>query len=485
MSNEQNADPPLTRPAKRGFGLGALVGVAIVAALVSSLASVVAVRKLGLGASSGAGHAAAVAVYQCPMHPTVVQDHPGDCPICGMKLVKVEKAKASNEPAAKASDPTSDKFFLPGLAAVEIDPARQQLIGLRTAAVEVRSVGGAFRTVGRVAVDETRVRHVNVKVPAFVERIYVDYVGKKVNKGDPLFSLYSPELLATQEEYLLALKTRDDLAKLGGNTKGNDNDLVAAARRKLELWDIPAAQMDRIEQTRTPTKTLTLRSPASGVVTKKDVVEGMKLDAGAMPYEIVDLSVVWVLADVYESELRLVKEGMAANLTLAAFPNREFKGKVVFLDPLLDPQTRTVKVRITFPNPTGELRPEMFGEVVLLASPHEANTIPVDAVIDSGTEKIAFVAMGEGKFVPRALKLGQNDGTRVEVVSGLAPGERVVTHANFLVDSESRLRASLATAGGAPNPKPVESARVLPATAPSEPDHSTHGHDHAASEPGR
>ena len=521
MSDEDNAQAPVPRT-KRGFSGGALLAATLAAAALSSAASVVVVRKLGSGTSQAGGHAAAV-IYQCPMHPSVVQDHPGDCPICGMKLVKVDKAKPSSEPTASNApkvlfyrspmdpkqtsptprkdemgmdylpvyegDVTSDKVAVPGLAAVEIDPARQQLIGLKTSPVELHSVGGAFRTVGRVAVDETRVRHVNLKVPGFVEHIYVDYIGKKVNKGDPLFSIYSPEMLSTQEEYLLALKSRDDLAKLGGSIKGDDNGLVAAARRKLELWDIPPAAMDRIERTRTPTKTLTLYSPASGVVTKKDAVEGMRLDAGAMPYEIVDLSVVWVLADVYESELRLVKEGMAANLTLAAFPNREFKGKVVFLDPLLDPQTRTVKVRVTFPNPTGELRPEMFGEVVLLSSPHEANTIPLDAVIDSGTEKIAFVAIGEGKFEPRVLKIGQGDGTRVEVVSGLTLGERVVTRANFLVDSESRLRASLATVGhGVGNPKPVESARVLPATAPATPsdqDHAAHGHDHAASGPER
>lgn len=511
----------MTAPARRRFGVAALVAVAASAALVSSLASIVAVRSLGLGV--GAPAAPAAAVYQCPMHPSVVQDHPGDCPICGMKLVKVAKPMPSSAPAVSSapqvlfyrspmdpkqtsptprkdemgmdyvpvyeSDVASGKVSVPGLAAVEIDPARQQLIGLKTSAVEQRNIGGTFRTVGRVAVDETRVRHVNVKVPAFVEHIYVDYVGKKVNRGDPLFSIYSPELLSTQEEYLLALKSRDDLAKLGGSTKSDGTDLVTAARRKLELWDVPTATMDRIESTRTPTKTLTLYSPASGVVTKKDVVEGMKLDAGAMPYEIVDLSLVWVLADVYESELRLVKQGMAANLTLAAFPNREFKGKVVFLDPLLDAETRTVKVRITFPNPTGELRPGMFGEVVLLGSPHQGNTIPADAVIDTGTEKIAFVAIGEGKFEPRPLKLGPSDGTAVEVLSGVTLGERVVTRANFLVDSESRLRASLASVGaGVGGPKPVESARVLPAAAPAAPapgDEATRGHGHAASEPGR
>jgi len=478
VSQEEGKDHAAPRAAKRGFGAGALVAVALAAAALSSLASVVVVQKFAPSTKSGAGQAEGGVIYQCPMHPAVVQDHPGDCPICGMKLVKVAKAKPSAEPSAKssASEVARDKATVPGLAAVEIDPERQQLIGLRTAQVELASVGGAFRTVGRVAVDETRVRHVNLKVAAFVERIYVDYVGKKVKKGDPLFSIYSPELLSTQEEYLLALKTRDDLAKLGGPAKADDNALVAAARRKLELWDIPPAAMDEIERTRQPTKTLTLHSPASGVVTKKDVVEGMKLDAGAMPYEIVDLSTVWVLADVYESELRLVKEGMAAHLTLAAFPNREFKGKVVFLDPLLDSQTRTVKVRITFPNPTGELRPEMFGEVVLHGAPHEALTIPADAVIDSGTEKIAFVAMGAGKFEPRQLKVGQNDGSRIEVVSGLSAGEQVVTRANFLVDSESRLRASLAGVDGAASgPKPVESARVLPRAAPAAP--QAHVHD--------
>jgi Cu(I)/Ag(I) efflux system membrane fusion protein len=194
-------------------------------------------------------------------------------------------------------------------------------------------------------------------------------------------------------------------------------------------------------------------------VVKKDVVEGMKLDAGAMPYEIVDLSQVWVLADVYESELRHVKVGMPAALTLNAFPDRPFKGKVSFVDPLLDPKTRTVKVRLAFPNPTGELRPEMFGEVVLQGTAREGLRIPADAVIDSGTQSVVFVAVGDGKFQPRAVKLGDSDGTTVEVVSGLSAGEKVVTRANFLIDSESRLRASLAalapSAGAAPAAGPT------------------------------
>jgi Cu(I)/Ag(I) efflux system membrane fusion protein len=192
----------------------------------------------------------------------------------------------------------------------------------------------------------------------------------------------------------------------------------------------------------------------------------MKLEAGAMPYEIVDLSAVWVLADVYEGDLRLMKEGLVATLELKAFPRRTFEGKVMFVDPFLDANTRTVRVRLAFPNPGGDLRPEMFGEVTLQTAPHEALTIPADAVIDSGATKVVFVALADGKFQPREVELGQSDGLAVEVVAGLAAGERVVTRANFLIDSESRLRSSLDALGdpaGEPAGEP-ESARVLPPT---------------------
>lgn len=523
MTSETNAPvsqtpiPPLA--SGRRFGAGTLVAVALASA---GLASGGAYLLLG-HAHDGRGHAApeparpAKERYQCPMHPTIVQEHPGDCPICGMKLVKMDGAKqaAPERPASagaerrirfyrspmdpKQTSPTPRKDEMgmdylavyaeeaggsspavEGQATVEIGPARQQLIGLRTAEVSAGEVGGAWRTVGRVAIDETRVQRTNVKIPGFVERIFVDFVGKAVKKGDPLFSIYSPELLSAQEEYLLALRTRRALSGGAGALSGDGDALVAAARRKLALWDVPEAEIDRVVRTGEPTKALTFRSAVSGVVTKKDVVQGMKLDAGAMPYEIVDLSSVWVLADVYESELRFVKEGMAASLTLKAFPNREFRGRVLFIDPLLDPQTRTVKVRLAFPNPGGALRPEMFGEVVLHGSPRQGLRIPLDAVVDSGTEKIAFVALGEGKFAPRKIQLGDSDGTNAEVVSGLSAGERVVTRANFLIDSESKLRASLAELSVEPKSNSSESARVLPgSTSVKEPAAGPDAHSHS------
>jgi len=438
------------RPSARRWTLRALVTVGLLSALAAgSLGFLLAQRHGNDSSSADHAHATDQAVdkYTCAMHPTIVQDHPGDCPICGMKLVKMQSSSGANNGASTAAPsvsggerkvlfyrspmdpkqtsptPRKDEMgmdYVPvyaddmsnnappvaGLAAIDIDPSRQQLIGLSTAEAKLAKVGGAWRTVGRVVVDETRVHHVNLKVAGFVERIYVDFIGKQVFKGQPLFSLYSPELLAAQDEYLLALKTRGILSASGASPDSENDTLVNASRRRLALWDLPDKTLYQIAQTRQATKSITFYSPASGVITKKDIVQGMKLDAGAMPYEIVDLSTVWVVADVYESELRFVKAGMPATLTLNAFPNREFSGKTVFIDPMLDPMTRTVKVRITFPNPTKELKPEMFGEVVLKGLPHDGVTVPIDAVIDSGTTHVVFVAVGNGKFRPRLVRLG-------------------------------------------------------------------------------
>lgn len=396
--------------------------------------------------------------YGCPMHPDVVQDHPGDCPACAMKLVPLPSASANAEKS------------VPGMATVDIDPTRQQLIGLRTAEVKQSHVGGSFRTVGKVAFDETRVRQINLKVPAYVERVYVDFVGKLVARGEPLFSLYSPELLAAQEELLLALRTKRSLDRTGAMAADGDA-LVHAARKKLSLWDVPEAEIKKLERSKKAKKALTFHSPIAGVVTKKDVVEGARLEPGATPYEIVDLSKVWVLADVYESELRHVRSGMSASLTLNAYPGRVFSGAVSFVDPLLDPKTRTVRVRLAFENPSGELRPEMFGDVTLRARERDGLSIPADAVLDSGTMRVVFVSLGEGKFQPRQVSVGDRSGNDVEVLDGLTAGEHVVVGANFLVDSESRLRASLrALSDGHDEPVPLHEQGELAPTAQAEPE---------------
>ncbi len=376
----------------------------------------------------------------------------------GMDFIPVYEDEASE---AAAAVPPVD-----GLTTVNVDASRQQLIGLRTAPVEEGTVGGAWRTNGKVAVDETRVHHVNLKVGGFVGHTHAGFVGQAVKKGEPLFTLYSPELLAAQDEYLLALRTRELLRKGGTDTTDGD-DLVASSRRKLELWDVPEAEVKRIEETGKAMKELTFYAPASGVITKRDALPGMRVNAGDMPIELVDLSRVWVLSDVYESELRHVTVGMPATLSLKAYPNRTFKGRVAFIAPELDAKTRTVTVRVEFPNPTSELKPGMFGEVVLQGETRKGLRVPSDAVVDSGTKNIVFVALGQGKFQPREVELGDSDGNHVEVVKGLSAGEHVVTRANFLIDSESRLKASLATMNAGHKPPDHAAVGTPSASAPA------------------
>ena len=437
--------------------------------------------------------------YHCPMHPTYTADKPGECPICGMKLVPIEEAKGPGSapegkrkiafyrspmnPSQTSPTPRKDEMgmdYVPvyedeisggaeavsGLATVTIDVQRQQLIGMRTATATVGPVGTGWRTVGRVAVDETRVRRVNVKVDGFVEKLFVDYTGKAVRKGEPLLSIYSPVLLSAQSEYLLAVQTRDRLRNSGSSA---GEELVAAARRRLELWDIPRSEIAHLEHGGEPLRTLTLYSPISGVVTQKNVVQGSKIAAGDMPFEITDLSEVWVLADAYELDFRRVRVGLQATFTLEALPGRKFQGRVTFIQPVLDPATRTAKLRLSFANPAGELRPDMFGDVSFDAKPLEALRVPFDAVIDSGEQKVVFVALGEGRFQPRSIQTGAQSSDWVEVTSGLDAGEQVVTRANFLIDSESRLKAALAALA-----KPKQQA--APAGKTPEPASSHPGH---------
>ena len=431
--SETNAPLP-----PRRFGAGALL--LVLALGVAAGAGAAWFLRGPAPASGGAAPVAEAATrFTCPMHPTIVSDHPGDCPICGMALVKVEPGSPGGHAPGDGA--------VEGMATVTIDPQRQQLIGLRTVEATRGPVGDSWRTVGKVAVDETNVHHVNIKVGGFVDTVYVDYVGRPVKRGERLFTIYSPDLLSVQQEYLLALRTRKALAE-GGVATGAGNDLVDSARERLRLWDIPEGEVERLERTGKTTKNLTLYSPMTGVVTKKDIVMGHRLNEGDMPYEITDLSRVWVLADAYETDLSRIRLGMPATLSLQAFPGQAFHGKVIFIDPILDAKTRTAKVRLEFANPRGELRPEMFGEVTLRSEKREGLRIPADAIIDSGSKKVVFVALGEGKLQPREVQVGPVTGDVVEVLSGLEAGERVVTRANFLVDSESRLRASLAAMGG-------------------------------------
>ncbi|NUO19460.1 efflux RND transporter periplasmic adaptor subunit [bacterium] len=418
--------------------------------------------------------------YQCPMHPAIVQDHPGDCPICGMKLVRMKgSASDQSKPSSSSSHkvafyrspmnpnqtspvPRKDEMgmdYLPvyeedssgdsdvnGRAAVEIDPKRQQLIGLRIAKAEKAGISGGWRTVGRVEIDPTRVSRINVKVAGFVEHVFVDFVGRAVKRGEPLFTLYSPDLLAAQQEYLLSLENRENNTNEG--QASTYDAVVLAVRNKLKNWDVPESAIVRMEETRETTKALTFTSPVSGVVTLKDVVEGATLESGAVPYEVTDLNVVWVMADAYQPDLAHVHVGTRASMSFEALPDRVIIGTVAFIDPILDVQSRTAKVRLEVENENRDLKPGMFGEVLFKGESRESLTIPSDALIPTGSGFYVFVALGEGQFEPRAVMLGDKSGERVEIIEGLSEGESVVTRANFLVDSESSLRAALSAVEG-------------------------------------
>jgi RND family efflux transporter MFP subunit len=411
----------------------------------------------GSGArNSGGERAAAGDVYYCPMHKNYTSDKPGNCPICGMQLVKKEKSETAEKkdgqqmPAmpgmtaagGQAPPSTGPTIFVP--------PRQQQLIGVRTATAEYRTLAKEIRTVGKVSIDESRVTHIHSKVSGWIEHVSVDYVGKYVARGDPLFTLYSPDLVATEEEYLLALRARKELASSSfDRVSAGAANLVEAARRRLELWDVTEDEITRLEREGKARREITVYSPASGVVTERAAYHhGRYVTPELDLYTIVDLSRVWVLGDVYEFELPLVRQGQRVEVDMPYEPDaRSLVGTVTFVYPYLNPTTRTGQIRIEFPNPGQRLKPDMFVNLKLGSSLGRQLVVPEDAVLDSGTVKYVFVDKGEGYFEPREVETGGQAQGYYAIRRGLRPGEKVATGANFLLDSESRLKGALAGMG--------------------------------------
>ena len=423
--------------------------------------------------------ASATAKYHCAMHPQIVSDKPGSCPICGMDLVPISRdhegggdpvpAKTKTvwhstmNPGEVSDRPGKDSMGMDmvaeeipadsggtgtevsGLSRIRMNAQKRQLIGVRTAPVSKTTFGRTLRAVGRVVADERRLRQVTTKIDGYVERLYANAVGEVVRKGQPLLEIYSPELLASQNEYLVALAARKRTAGSSiASVAGYGDELVLSSRRRLQLFDVSDEQIDRLERTGTPDRVVTVYSPISGVITARTVAQGQKIASGMPLLEVVDLTRVWVLASVYEYELPFVRTDQTAAMTLSYLPGKTFDGRVSFIYPTVDPQTRTAQVRIEFPNPTLELKPDMFTDVLLRADLGERLAVPDSAVLDTGTRSIAFVEKEEGVFEPRELKIGLRLEHEYEVLEGLAEGETVVVSANFLIDSESKLKAALA-----------------------------------------
>ena len=337
---------------------------------------------------------------------------------------------------------TSGSDAMPSTA-FRISPEKQQLIGVQYGTVGFQSMSKTLRAVGRVAFDETKITRINPKIEGWIEDVYVDFTGKFVKKGQPLLTLYSPDLVQTQQEYLLAIKGRKQLGQSPFSEAVNFSDsLIESARSRLELWDISDGQIQELEKRGTPSKTMTLYAPASGFVTARNAFPKQRVMPDTELYSLADLSNVWVVADIYEFEAADIRLGQPATVTLSAYPGREFSGKITYIYPQVESTTRTLKVRIELANKGLLLKPDMYADVTLNMSYGKRLVVPQEAVMDSGSEQLVYVSLNDGYFEPRKVQLGQKLDNKYVVLGGLNEGERVVTSGNFLVDSESRLKSA-------------------------------------------
>jgi RND family efflux transporter MFP subunit len=442
-------------------------------AVISAIA-VVGVGAFFLGRSTGHKQAASATssesktLYTCGMHPQVIQDHPGNCPICGMKLTPIRE-QPGTEPSVSALSERKIKYYkstmIPGEVrqtsgkdsmgmemvpvyedeaagnapqTIAIDPVTVQNMDIRTATVTRGPLRRTIRTVGSIDYNETALADVTTKFKGWVEKLYVDATGQQVHRGDPLFEIYSPELYSAQTEYVLAL---------GSATNGapGSTALLESARTKLKFFDISDAQIAELKQTRQPQKTLRILAPADGFVVEKMVVEGQMVDAGMKLYRIADIGLVWVQAQIYEQDLVYIKLGQEATVTLSYLPDRAFRGRVTYIYPNVDEKTRTAQVRMEFHNPGYFLKPGMFATVQIVSELEpSALLVPDMAILRSGEKNTVFVALPGGKFEPRSVALGpQAENDYYQVLHGLSEGERVVISGQFLLDSESQLREAI------------------------------------------
>jgi Cu(I)/Ag(I) efflux system membrane fusion protein len=332
---------------------------------------------------------------------------------------------------------------------VQITPEKQQLIGVKIGTVEMKPLEKVIRTVGRVDYDEKSLVTISPKIGGWIEDLHVDFTGRHVRQGEPLLTIYSPELVSTQEEYLLALQARKDLVKSPfPEVAASGNSLAESAKRRLKLWDISDDQIKTLEESGQAKKTLTLYSPFSGFVLEKSAYKGMNVMPGMALYKLADLSFVWVLADIYEYELPFIRLGQEASIQISYIPGEIFRGKAIYIYPSLNPETRTAKVRFEIPNSHERLKPEMYANVEIKVRLGQKLAVPEGAIIDTGLRQMAIVDKGSGYFEPREVKVGAKVDNYYEVIKGLKAGERVVTSANFLIDSESKLKEALGGMAG-------------------------------------
>lgn len=453
------------------------------AALLSSMPG------CGKSDSSSSGVSASAEVkkqkYHCPMHPTYVSEHPGDCPICNMKLVLI---KDSGEAVAKNTTPsptrnikqgqfycpmhldivrdapgvcpkcnmnleekkTDEHAGVPGRADIVLSPEKRYMIGMQLSSVEKRDLSFTLRTTARVEHDETLLARISPRFNGWIRSLKVNFTGEPVVKGQPLFTAYSPELLTAEKEYILALNNYDKLKDSPDKEQFvSAQRLQESSRKRLVLWQIGEEEIRNLEEYRTPADETLFRAPFSGHVVAKTAVEGKSFMAGETLYEIADLSHIWLRASIFEYEMHLVTVGQDATITFPYMGNQSFPAKVTFIYPHIDALTRRGEFRLELDNPGHLLRPDMWADVEIKVVLGEKLTVPSSAVIDTGSRHVAFADVADGRLEPRELKIGAKTDDYYEVLEGVKEGEKVVTRALFLVDSESQLKAAISGMGEA------------------------------------
>jgi membrane fusion protein, copper/silver efflux system len=389
-------------------------------AATSTAAHVTADRAGGAG-GAGAGSGSSISYYTCSMHTTVHASGPGKCPICSMDLTPV----------------THDQEQA---GIIHIEDSRRALLGIRTTKVTRAPIDLTITAKGRLTVDETRLHEVALKVGGYVSDLRVNATGQSVNRGDTLFTLYSPELYAAEQEYLIARQNQD--AMRGNGDASHSDRLVRAAETKLRLWGLADDQLAALARGGEPIERVAFRSPASGVVIEKNVVDGAAVAMGQRLFRIADLGDIWVEADVYEADLPRIARGMPATIALDYLPGRRFDGKVAFVYPYLDPASRTGRVRIALPNKGLELKPDMYATVTFQLPLGPRLVVPISAVVYTGPRRLVFVDLGHGALRPQEVTIGARNGDVVEITGGLTEGDTVVASGNFLVAAESRVRSA-------------------------------------------
>jgi len=426
-----------------GLTLGGSVYYRQISAAVASLRSPNAAVHSDLAqeppapqAPAGTEHQRKILYWQDPMHPAFKSDKPGKAPDCGMDLVPVYAEEGGQEGEMPSGT-------------IQITAQKQQLIGVQYARVALRPLTRTIRAVGRLTYDETKITHIHTKFDGWLDKVYVDFTGQLIHKGQPLFSVYSPDLVSTQQEYLIAKRAKKYLsdAPVFEAVQGAST-LLESTRERLKLWDISDDQIAELEKTGQVKRDLTLYSPVNGFVLDRKAFENVRVTSDMGLYTIADLSTVWANAEIYEYEVPYVKLDQTAIMQLSYYPGETFRGKVTYIYPQLDATTRTVKVRLEFPNPEFKLKPDMYADIQLQIDYGTRLVVPQDAVLDSGTEQVVFVARGEGYFEPRKVGVGPKVDDIVVILSGLKAGETIVSSGNFLVDSESRLKTAMGQMAG-------------------------------------